>query len=192
MTYERYITSYCCSEAPCEKNSDGSVTCDGGEVLNINTPCHGSSFHSVPGTCYADVSTSKYLDYWKSRYTCEGKEECLTMSNMCQGLCSAEVCRNETLRCEEIEIPSGTKTIERASLKRSAVIEEHSYCKVESLQGNKIFDIVDRSDEVIENTLTVTDTRIDYSYFTNCTVGSRRPVRLPRDHLLPVNQQNGA
>ena len=55
------------------------------------------------------------------------------------------------------------------SLNRSEVIEEHFYCKVDSLQANEIYDSIDRSDEDIENTLTITDTRIDFSYLTNCT-----------------------
>ena len=81
------------------------------------------------------------------------------MTSMCQGQCSAEIC-SKTLRCGE-----------RVSLNRSEVIEEHTYCKYgfDSVQRNKIFDIIDRSDEVIENTLTVTNARIDYSYLTNCT-----------------------
>ena len=158
LGYEDYPTSHCCSDN-CTRNSDGSVTCDRGEVLDINTPCH--------GTCYADFINSEYLNYYKSRYTCEGGEECITMSSMCQGQCSAEICRNETLRCDEIYL-YGFK-IKRASLKRSEVIEEHSYCKDDTVLKNKIFDKIDRSDEEIENTLTVTDARLDCSYLTNCT-----------------------
>ena len=95
------------------------------------------------------------------------------MSSMCQGQCSAEICRNETLRCDET-FNFGIK-IERTSLTRSEVIEEHSYCKADSVLKNKIFDRIDRSDEEIENTLTVTDARIDDSYLTNCTYGDGFP-----------------
>ena len=163
LGYEESPTSHCCSDN-CEVNSDESVTCDRGEVLDINTPCH--------GTCYADFINSKYLNYYQSRYTCDGGDECLTMSSMCQGQCSAEIC-SETLRCEEIDSYGIIVKIEieRASLNRSEVIEEHSYCKADSVLNNKIFDRIDRSDEEIENTLTVTDARIDYSYLTNCTSG---------------------
>ena len=96
---------------------------------------------------------------------------------MCQGQCSAEICRNETLRCDEIE-SYGTAKINITSLNRSEVIEEHSYCKADSVLGNKIIDIIDRSDEEIENTLTVpvTDARIDYSYLTNCNINDRPGV----------------
>ena len=134
-----------------------------GEVLDINTPCHGK--------CYADISSSQYLYYYKSRYTCPGEnDECLTVSTMCQGWCSAKICNNKTLRCDEIYTPKGDKTeIKIASLNRSEVIEEHFYCKVTSLQANRIYDSLDRSDEYIENTLTITDTKIDFSYLTNCT-----------------------
>ena len=45
------------------------------------------------------------------------------------------------------------------SLNRSEVIEEHFYCKVDSLQANEIYDSIDRSDEDFENTLTVNYTR---------------------------------
>ena len=93
LGWERYPTSHCCSDN-CALNSDESVTCDRGEVLKINTPCH--------GTCYGDFINSEYLSYYTSQYTCDGGDECLTMSSMCQGQCSAEICRNETLRCDEI------------------------------------------------------------------------------------------
>merc|ERR1711911_522186 len=90
------------------------------------------------------------------------------MATMCQGQgrCSAENCTNNTLRCDEMYTGEEIKI---ASLNRSEVIEEHSYCIVRSLQANKIFDNIDRSDEDIENTLTINDTRIDFSYLTNCT-----------------------
>ena len=74
LGYEASPTSHCCSDN-CTRNSDG-MTCDRGEVLDINTPCH--------GTCYADFINSKYPYYYASRYTCDGGEECLTMSSMCQ------------------------------------------------------------------------------------------------------------
>ena len=40
LGYELSPTHYCCSDTPC-RNSDESVTCDRGEVLDINTQCHG-------------------------------------------------------------------------------------------------------------------------------------------------------
>ena len=129
MDNEVSPTIHCCSEAKCRWNSDGSVTCDRGEVLDINTPCH--------GTCYADYRTSKYLNYDISQYTCEGGDECLKMSSMCQGQCSAEIC-SETLRCEEIGSISAEGVV---NLVRSEVIEEHYYCQFDSVLGNKIFDI---------------------------------------------------
>ena len=89
LSYERSPTHHCCSDTLCTKTGS-DVTCKGGEVLHINTPCHGK--------CYADISSSKYLDYLQSRYTCPGgNDECLTMSTMCQGQCSAEICTNKTL-----------------------------------------------------------------------------------------------
>ena len=162
LSYERSPTRHCCSDAPCTRtdSNSGNVKCEAGEVLDINTSCHGK--------CYADISNSKWLDYLQSRYSCPGSnDECLTVSTMCQGRCSAEICTNKTLRCDEIY--KYDEKIKIASLNRSEVIEEHSYCNVTSLQANKIFDNLDRSDEDIENTLTITDTRIDFSYITNCT-----------------------
>ena len=162
LSYEEVPTHHCCSAAPCTQTEPyKNVTCEAGEVLNINIPCHGK--------CYADISTNKWLDYYLSRYSCPGGNECLKVSTMCQGLCSAEICTNKTLRCDEIDTHDRTEIIKIASLNRSEVIEEHSYCAADSLQANKIYNSIDRSDEDIENTLTITDTRIDFSYLTNCT-----------------------
>ena len=164
LAYELVPTHHCCPDAPCtQTESEGDVSCKGGEVLPINTTCHGK--------CYADISNSKYLDYDKSRYNCQGeKNECLTVSSMCQGLCSAQICNKKTLRCDEIYTPNITNTkIWIASLNKSDVIKEHAYCKVTSLQANSIYDSLDRSDEKIENTLAINDTRIDIDYLTNCT-----------------------
>ena len=118
LAYKLVPTRHCCPDASCTKTgSAGDVTCKGGKVLNINTTCHGK--------CYADINSSKYLDYLQSRYTCPGgNDECLTVSTMCQGWCSAEICNNKTLRCDKI-YKRYTK-IGIASLKRSEVIEEHS------------------------------------------------------------------
>ena len=163
LSYEKFPTRYCCSNANCRWNSDRTnVTCDRGEVLDINTQCQGK--------CFGDYRTSEYLSYYKSRYTCEEGDDCLTMSSMCQGWCSAEIC-NENLRCEDIYKFDGQDYyLESPNLMiQSEVIEEHYYCKVDSVQLNKIFDRVDRGDEVIENTLMVNDARIDYSYLINCT-----------------------
>ena len=164
LAYKLVPTRHCCPDASCTKTgSAGDVTCKGGKVLNINTTCHGK--------CYADISNSEYVDYDKSRYNCQGgNNQCLTVSTMCQGLCSAQICTKETLRCDEIYTPNTTDTqIWIASLNKSDVIKEHSYCKVTSLQANSIYDSLDRSDEKIENTLAINDTRIDFSYLTNCT-----------------------
>ena len=168
LGYEENPTRHCCPDAPCTHNKRwlkaGDATdvfCEGGKVLDINTPCQ--------GVCYADFEKSKYLDLYKSRFACEEENECLKVTTMCQGQCSAKICRNETLRCDQIGSPRALHfTKERASLKRSEVIKEHSYCKVSSVLSNNIYDIVDRSDEEIENTLTA-DTTIDYTYLTNCT-----------------------
>ena len=113
LRFEAVPTCHCCTAAPCTQTGyrgEGNVTCKAGEVLDINTPCHGK--------CYADISDSKYLDYYQSRYTCPGgNDECLTMSTMCQGWCSAEICTNKTLRCDEIyQFNEGIKI---ASLNRS-------------------------------------------------------------------------
>ena len=169
LHYKLVPTHHCCPSYPCtQTRSLGDVTCKG-TVIHINTTCN--------GMCYADVRDSKYLDYDKSRYSCqEGNNECLTVSTMCQGRCSAEICSNKTLRCDEIYTPNNTKIIKMGSLNRSEVIEkEHFYCKVDSLEANQIFDSIDRSDEVIENTLAVNYTRIDYSYVTNCTTNAGNP-----------------
>ena len=159
LSFETSPTRHCCPVAPCSQRSSwsqtsgiyywGDVTCDGGVVLDIKTPCHGQ--------CYADISNSLYLDYYQSRYLCEGrKDECLTVSSRCQGWCSSEICRNQTLRCgynqwlqPVDQFEENGITISPASLKRSEIIEEHSYCKVDNLRDNNIYDVIDRSDEVI-------------------------------------------
>ena len=159
LSFETSPTRHCCPVAPCSQRSSwsqtlgiyywGDVTCDGGVVLDIKTPCHGQ--------CYADISNSLYLDYYQSRYLCEGrKDECLTVSSRCQGWCSSEICRNQTLRCgynqwlqPVDQFEENGITISPASLKRSEIIEEHSYCKVDILRDNNIYDVIDRSDEVI-------------------------------------------
>ena len=139
LHYKLVPTHHCCPSYPCtQTRSLGDVTCKG-TVIHINTTCN--------GMCYADVRDSKYLDYDKSRYSCqEGNNECLTVSTMCQGRCSAEICSNKTLRCDEIYTPNNTKIIKMGSLNRSEVIEkEHFYCKVDSLEANQIFDSIDRT-----------------------------------------------
>ena len=159
LSFEPSPTRHCCPVAPCSQRRSwtqtsgiyywGDVTCDGGVVLDIKTPCHGQ--------CYADISNSLYLDYYQSRYLCEGrKDECLTVSSRCQGWCSSEICRNQTLRCgynqwlqPVDQFEENGITISPASLKRSEIIEEHSYCKVDNLRDNNIYDVIDRSDEVI-------------------------------------------
>ena len=54
LAYEEYPTSHCCSDAQCSWNG-GSVTivtCDEGEVVDINSPCQGqgSSRHTTNAT----------------------------------------------------------------------------------------------------------------------------------------------
>ena len=95
LVIERSPTHHCCPDAPCTQSvSGGDVTCEGGKVLYIDTPCQ--------GVCYADIEKSKWLNLYRSRYTCRGRHtECLKVTNMCQGLCNAETC-NKTLRCDEI------------------------------------------------------------------------------------------
>ena len=173
LRYKLVPTRQCCPAATCtQTESLGNVTCKGGAVLAINANANAT----CNGLCYADIRDSKYLDYDKSRYSCrEGNHECLTVSPICQGRCNAEICNNKTLRCDEIYTPDNTKIIQMGSLNRSEVIEEHFYCKVDSLQANQIYDSIDRSDEDIENTLTVNYTRIDYSYVKNCTTEAGNP-----------------
>ena len=90
LGYEKIPTHHCCPDLSCTQTGDEEdVTCEGGEVLDINTPCNGK--------CYADISSSKYLHYYQSQYTCQGgKDKCLTIASMCQGQgqCSSEICNN--------------------------------------------------------------------------------------------------
>ena len=55
LSYEQVPTLHCCSAAPCtQTGSDGDVKCNAGEVLDINTPCHGK--------CYADIAAASILN----------------------------------------------------------------------------------------------------------------------------------
>lgn len=155
LFYEAIPRQHCCTSTNCTR-SGGTVSCSGGQVLNISEQCE-------DGRCYADYNSSKSLHYLRSRYSCSRDQKyCLPLHDMCSGLSScgdSQVC-NEELRCDDDEWNV-------ISLNTSQV--QHSFCRYPWDEGDRSYSSIDRSDEDITNTINIKETaKIDYNYLTPC------------------------
>ena len=111
------------------------------------------------------------------------------MKSFCRGWCSANLCNVEELKCEDIGTRNGGKEIAvLSSLNASEVIDEHWYCRSDVIDvGDSVFHRIDRTDEEIQNTLDVSDSRIDYSYTLQTVIMRRADPGSPA--TSPVTKQ---
>ena len=159
LRWEFSRSHHCCTSTSCTRKGR-KVTCPGGRVLDISAPCE-------DGRCYSDYNSTRYLSYFRSRFSCSGQASCLPINAMCQGLGS---CGDNHLCDDQLRCVGNIK-----SLNTSLV--QHSYCKTTFRdEGDKAYNYIDRSDENIANTINIKESLvIDYRYLTPCNDSNGSP-----------------
>ncbi len=148
--------------------------CCNGTKQKFNEPCQGLNGPA----CYNSYQDSQFLGY-NGHFSCP--DSCVPLLDMCQGISFCEedvkVC-NENLKVpSSIQFKAGNtfygKPIEKKNLTSSPVPEHHYYIQnAVGKQNNGQYDIIDRSDENLNDTKVEI---VDYSKLQFCTDSQGNP-----------------
>ena len=159
---------FCCipSDETCEMKR-GNVFCSEGRKLPMSSHCHNSD-RSLQ--CHNSYQDSEDIGL-RSHYTCP--HTCVSWQDMCRGVnwCGKdyEEC-GPHLRCYR----GATNTFSLTS----SLVHDHHYCRNDndrSDQNNRIYDVIDRSDESDAKSVEGTSYDIDPDLFPACNDSRNNP-----------------